>query len=291
MTPLELVSLPLLMERTMGRPEIAVALIDGPVATDHPDLAAQSIRIVPGSEDACCCQPNSVACAHGTFVAGILTARRGANAPAICPNCTLLIRSIFREDTTDASGQPNASAQQLAAALVDAVNAGARIVNVSAALSHASLPEERELEAAIDLMAKRGVIAVMAAGNEGKLSSTVLTRHRWTIPVAACDPRGRPTRDTNLGWSIGIGGLSAPGERVASLGADGHSRTLCGTSAAAPFVTGTIALLWSAFPHLPASRIKLAVLQADRRRSVVPPVLNAYGAYQTLVSSEREASH
>ena len=38
---LDLVGLPALMASASGRPEIAVGLIDGPVALDHPDLAAE----------------------------------------------------------------------------------------------------------------------------------------------------------------------------------------------------------------------------------------------------------
>lgn len=37
---LDLVRLPWLMERTAGVPAVRTGLIDGPVAVDHPDLAA-----------------------------------------------------------------------------------------------------------------------------------------------------------------------------------------------------------------------------------------------------------
>lgn len=32
------------MERTRGRPEIRIGLIDGPVAVNHPDLVTENIR-------------------------------------------------------------------------------------------------------------------------------------------------------------------------------------------------------------------------------------------------------
>ena len=59
---------------------------------------------------------------------------------------------------------------------------------------------------------------------------------------------------------------------------------------AAPFVTGTTALLWSAFPAATAAHIKLAITQAStlRRASVVPPLLDAAAAYQVLLDSECE---
>src|SRR5687768_2816903 len=97
MNPLNLVKLPALMERTSGRPEIMIGLIDGPVALNHPDLADGNIHEVPGIEGGVCVQVSSAACLHGTFVAGILVARRASQALAICPNCTLLVCPIFAE--------------------------------------------------------------------------------------------------------------------------------------------------------------------------------------------------
>jgi hypothetical protein len=44
MTALELVKLSPLTQRTVGRPEVTIGLIDGPVAKDHPDLESKSIR-------------------------------------------------------------------------------------------------------------------------------------------------------------------------------------------------------------------------------------------------------
>ena len=38
MDPLRAVKLTALMERTSGSPEVKIGLIDGPVATGHPDL-------------------------------------------------------------------------------------------------------------------------------------------------------------------------------------------------------------------------------------------------------------
>jgi hypothetical protein len=94
---LALVKLTALMERTRGSPDVKIGLIDGPVVTQHPDLASENLREIPGNNGATCTQANSSACLHGTFVAGILSAKRNSSAPAICPNCTLLIRPIFIE--------------------------------------------------------------------------------------------------------------------------------------------------------------------------------------------------
>jgi len=54
MGALDLVRLRPLMAKTQGRREFVVALIDGPVALDHPDLAKDRIRAVPGKQAAAC---------------------------------------------------------------------------------------------------------------------------------------------------------------------------------------------------------------------------------------------
>jgi hypothetical protein len=71
MNQLDLVKLPALMELTNGRPEIMAGLIDGPVTMNHPDLVCENIREIPVNLQGTCAQATSVACIHGTFVAGI----------------------------------------------------------------------------------------------------------------------------------------------------------------------------------------------------------------------------
>ena len=284
MASVDLVRLTPLIDRTSGKPDVTIGLIDGPVAMNHPELASQHIREVHGNGGGGCTQANSLACLHGTFVAGILSAKRGSAAPAICPDCTLLVRPIFAETKAANGVMPSATPQELAQAILDCINAGARVLNVSAALAQPTIKSEYPLEAALDHAARRGVIVIAAAGNQGTLGSTAITRHPWVIPVVAYDQQGRPMRQSNMGGSIGRRGLGAPGVGITSLGAQGQPLTLGGTSAAAPFVTGAIALLWSEFPNATATQMKLAITKthAPRRATVVPPLLDAWAAYQTL---------
>jgi subtilisin family serine protease len=278
------------MERATGSPEVKIGLIDGPVVTQHPDLAGERLREMPGKNGATCTQANSTACLHGTFVAGILSAKRNSPAPAICPDCTLLIRPIFAETISGREHMPSATPQELAAAISECIDAGARVINLSLALAQPSIKGEQALEEALNQAIRRGVIVVAAAGNQGTLGSSAITRHPWVIPVVACDLAGRPMNESNLGGSIGRRGLRAPGDGVTSLGAEGQPLTLGGTSVAAPFVTGAIALLWSEFPAASAAQIKLAVTQAGapRRASVVPPLLDAMAAFPVLsMTNER----
>lgn len=278
------------MQIASGRTETRVALIDGPVATTHPDLSGTKIRELPGKIGGTCRRATSLACMHGTFVAGILSAKRGSTAPAICPDCTLIVRPIFPE-TTSANGQmPSATPEELASAIIECIEAGAHVINLSAALANPSAKGERRLHEALGYCARRSVIVVAAAGNQAAVGSSAITQHPWVIPVIASDLRGRPISYSNLGSSIGRQGLSAPGERITSIAIHhGPAPAFGGTSAAAPFVTGAIALLLSLFPKINAAAVKLAITTAAgaRRTTVVPPLLNAWAAYQALLTHEK----
>jgi subtilisin family serine protease len=287
MEVLDLVTLTPLMERTRGRPEVAIGLIDGPIVKDHPDFDGQNIRELPGATAAGCSQLNSVACQHGTFVAGMMLAKRSSTAPAICPGCSLVVRPIFSEMVSGNGSLPSATPQELAAAIIEVIHAGVRVINLSSALAQSSPKGENKLEEALNYAAHHGAIIVAAAGNQGTVGSSAITRHPWVIPVVSCDRNGLPTSESNLGDSIGRRGLKAPGQNITSLGTNGKPLTFSGTSAAAPFVTGTIALLWSEFPAADAAEVNLATTRCGRqpRSTLVPPLLDAWAAYQALAST------
>jgi subtilisin family serine protease len=285
-SPLEVTRLTSLMERTSGREEVVVALIDGPVAISHPDLATERIREIPGSLRGTCARADSFACTHGTFVAGILSAKRGSPAPAICPGCTLLVRPIFDDSGGTQGTMPNASPHDLASGIGEAIQEGARIINISGAVGHCSADGARALTDALDYAMRRGVITVAAVGNGGMVGGTAITMHPAVIPVAACDRRSRTMSQSNLGRSIARQGLRAPGEAITSLSSSGGSLTLHGTSAAAPFVAGVTALLWSEFPAARASQVMLAVTQRQvNRTTVVPPLLDAMRAERAMTAT------
>jgi subtilisin family serine protease len=278
----DLVRLGPLMALSSGSMKIGVGLVDGPVAVDHPDLAEASIRPA-GVDGTACSRSDTEACFHGTFVAGILVARRGSPAPAICPRCTLLVRPIFRETGADGA-LPTAAPDDVGNAVGACVDAGARVVNLSAATGAPSTRGEMSLRHALDYAARRGVLVVAAAGNQGMLGSSEITRHPGVVPVAAYDLSGRPMNRSNFGKSTGRWGLGAPGDGIVSLAADGTPATRAGTSFAAAFVTGAIALLWSLFPMADAASIRRALSQGPRRTTVIPPLMDAYAAYERLAA-------
>jgi subtilisin family serine protease len=284
--PLDIVRMRPLMERTRGLPSLTIALIDGPVALGHPALEGARISGV-GPTAHVCTQAQSEACVHGTLVAGVLVAARGSGAPAICPDCTLLVRPIFPETAGGGDAPPFTSMDDVANAIVECVNAGARLVNVSAALEAPSCRSDRRILDALEYAARRGAIVVAAAGNQATLGSSALTRHPWVTPVVACDAAGRPIPASNLGHSIARNGAAAPGADIRSLDARGGLLAFSGTSAAAPIVTGALALLWSIFPGATAAELRRSLARdGEVRRTIVPPLLDASRAFDVLSSRQ-----
>ena len=272
------------MDLTSGKPDVFIGMIDGPVAVEHPALDGQEIREVSHMGSASCSRGRSRACMHGTFVAGVLSAARDSGAAAIAPLCPLLIRPVFH-DHLGIGDTPSTSPAELAEAIWETVKAGARVINLSLTLTGvASIT--RELTQALDFAAASGTLVVVAAGNQAAVGSSVITRHPWVIPVTACDLRGVPLQESTCGNAIGSRGLRAPGVGIVSLEPAGVAAGLRGTSVAAPIVTGTIALLLSVFPTAGAAHIKRATIHATamRRKSVVPPLLDAWTTYQVLAS-------
>jgi subtilisin family serine protease len=140
-----------------------------------------------------------------------------------------------------------------------------------------------KLQQAYDYALQKGAIIVVAAGNQGNIGNISLINHQWLIPVASCDEDGRLDPMSNFGPSIGNRGLMAPGVNIRSAYPGGQYTHMSGTSFAAPFVTGSIALLWSIFPNATATAIIQSITRAtSNRRSIIPPLLNVEAAWNKL---------
>lgn len=290
MSALALVGLEELMALSRGDVRIQIGLIDGRVIIDQDSVSADHIRELPTDIPSSQSGQHSIASRHATFIAGILLAKSDGEVRGICPNCTLLVRPIFGDTPAHVSGGLSCSTpQSLAQGIVDCVDAGARLINLSLGISHPSSVGERIVNQALNYAASRGVLTIAAAGNQASMGSSVITRHPAVIPVVACDLNSRLTLSSNLGSLIGRNGLTAPGTGIRSLGPSGQSFEFEGTSIAAAVVTGTVALLWSLFYSAGVDEIKQAVTQinGNRRTSVVPPLLDGNASLKVLTRRGR----
>jgi subtilisin family serine protease len=266
-----------LMAKSTGR-GISIGVIDGPVDLNHEAFTGSKIRTTKNSEVAACRNADNIACIHGTFVTGILTGRRETQAPALCPDCEIILRPIFPEEANEQHFKlPSTSPEELAQAIVECIKAGADIINLSLGLSTTSLMKFPQLEEAYAYAIQKGIPIVVAAGNQGQMGYFSILNNPWIIPVVACDPEGRPEPYSNISPSIAKYGLMAPGINVTSASAGGGFRQLSGTSFATPFVTGTMALLWSLFKDASAHELVLSLrnVTSSRSNKIFPPLCDA----------------
>jgi subtilisin len=167
---------------------------------------------------------------HGTHVAGVIGARTGP-AQGIAHKCRLLSLKVLGH-----SGMGSNAA--VAMALRHATEAQVDI----ACMSLGSSKPDAGLHAAIQAAKATGMIIVCAAGNDGG-SVNFPAAFAETIAVGAVDKNGHVCEFSSRGKEITV---AAPGQDITSTWlADGYA-TISGTSMAAPFVTGVLALWVSA---------------------------------------------
>jgi subtilisin family serine protease len=286
MDSLSQIKLSSVMTLSSGSPTVTVGLIDGPIDFNHTAFQNSRIKTVKESQIGACKAADSVACVHGTFVAGILCAKRGLVAPAICPNCQIILYPIFSDNTPSHNNNVNtilssSTPEELSQAIIETVDAGANVINLSLGLNTSFITTYCRLQEAYDYALKHHVIIITAAGNQGNIGYFSILNHPWVIPIAACDEYGHPDSLSNFGHSIGRRGLLAPGVNITSTRpSEGYIR-MSGTSFAAPFVTGTVALLWSLFPNATVEDIMRSIT-SNHRRTIIPPVINAEAAWKFL---------
>ena len=233
---------------TFGNGQVEVFPLDspkGPVGTDS----------VSGSEPG--------ALAHGTGVASII-AGRGAETRGVAPGARLLSFKVMGEN-----GVGNSFA--LAEAIVQATDAGARVINMSLG----GYSESGLVGTAVEYAASRGVALVAAAGNETYSEVAYPARFPEVIAVGAVDGLGQQLPFSNSGRGLD---LTAPGLAVQVAWPGGEQLgEVSGTSASAPFVSGAIAAVLSQFPDLNGAGAA-ALLAATSNEAGAPGPDAAYGA-------------
>jgi len=162
---------------------------------------------------------------HGTMVAGIVH--------LVAPEAKIMPLRVF-------DGQGQASLFDIVRAIYYAVDQGATVIHMSFSLELAS----PELIAAIDYADQLGVTIVASVGNEG-LETMVFPAGLCNVfGVAATDLADYVSAFSNLGNSLVK--LAAPGEDIVTAYPGGGWAGASGTSFAAPWVSGGIALLAAA---------------------------------------------
>ena len=167
---------------------------------------------------------------HGTAVAA-LAAGLSPDAGGVAPGANLLSIRV-----TDASGVSDLFT--ISQAVVAAVDAGARIINVSLG-GYATGPV---LDAAIGYATQRGALIVAAAGNDQAAQLSWPAADARVVSVGAIDRAEQQVSFSNSGAQLQ---LTAPGYGVQTAWLDGQRVIIDGTSASAPLVAGAIAAVLS----------------------------------------------
>ena len=154
---LALVGLPELMARTAGALTVPIGFLDGPVAIDHPDLAGAGIRAVNGRVGAACISPFTAAYGQALSLPGscLRDAARELRPSAPTRRCSCVLSSRPPAMVTPRPRPLQKSPREF----VDAVTAGARVLNLSAATTQAPTTRvEHQLHQSLDFAASRGVL-------------------------------------------------------------------------------------------------------------------------------------
>lgn len=191
---------------------------------------------------------------HGTHVSGIIASNHSGLMKGIAPNAKIVAAPFI---ANDGSGS-----------LSDAINAmnyvvarGAKVINASWGGSVCV----STLKDAFEEISSKGVLIVVAAGNESRdldynPTYPAAFNIAGQITVGASNVNDYMTSFSNS--SFNLVHLAAPGDAIMSTTPNEKYNYLKGTSMAAPFVTGAAAVLISAFPNAKPSQIKEAIINS-----------------------------
>ena len=226
-----------LWAQTKGSPEICVAILDGLVDLEHPCFQGANLTQLPTlvRGDG----PQSQMSLHGTHVASLIFGQPGSPVEGIAPRCRGSLVPIFSDR------RRRVAQLDLGRAIEQAVNAGARIINISGGQLTDYGEAEEWLNRAVRLCADNNVLLIAATGNDGCECLHVPAALPTVLAVGAMGEKGEPLNYSNWGQAYRNQGILAPGENIQGAKPGGGTRESNGTSFATPIVSGVAALLLS----------------------------------------------
>lgn len=234
-----------------GSPTVTVAVIDNGFNVNSPQLKGRIVKpynvftqgtgLTSFRED------------HGTHVA--------SNVAKVAPNVKIMPVQISR----DGKQIPFSA---LISGIMYAVHQGADVINVSCGVDFpdevSRIPadvqrqvinqefknEEWVWNKVAQAAARKNAVLVMAAGNDNILTAVDPSHRTQTINVTAYDGHGR-ANFSNFGDGSTV---SAPGKQISGQWGNGTAK-MDGTSAAAPLVSGVVAVMKSLNPDLNTQQV------------------------------------
>ncbi|MFD9718193.1 type VII secretion-associated serine protease mycosin [Streptomyces sp. NPDC059076] len=256
--------------RTTKGEGVTVAVLDTGVDDQHPDLDG---NVLPGKDFiGFGAGPGDRSWArHGTAMAGIIAAHgRGPEdrdgVMGIAPKAKILPVRVILEGTDPARGKARSSrGTALAQGIRWAADQGADVINLSLGDDSESAHAEASEDAAVQYALAKGSVVVASAGNGGEKGDRISypAAYPGVIAVTAVDRFGSHAAFSTQRWYATV---SAPGVDIVIPDPDRKYYEGWGTSAAAAFVSGAVALVRAAHPDLKPAQVKKLIADTARDR-------------------------
>ncbi len=224
---------------------------------------------------------------HGTLVAGIIGAVRnnGIGIDGIADEVALMSLKIIPDgDERD---------KDVANAIIYAVDNGAEVINMSFGKGYS--PDKKLVDNAMKYAAKKDVVLVLGAGNEGANldenlkfpNDTYMNSKKGPknlISVGALSPdEGASSVAEFSNYGKKEVDVFAPGVYIYSTTPGGSYDYVSGTSFSSPLVAGVATLIRSRYPRLTAAQVKEIIIKSSRK---LPSKVIQPGTFDEVSSSE-----
>ncbi|MDT9697584.1 type VII secretion-associated serine protease mycosin [Streptomyces sp. P17] len=239
---------------------VTVAVLDTGVDDEHPDLAGNVLTgkdmVGFGAE-----RGDRAWARHGTAMAGIIAGHghgdgNGDGVLGIAPEARILPVRVILEDGDPARAKARTTrGNALAEGIRWAADHGADVINLSLGDDSKSAHPEPAEDEAVQYALRKGAVVVASAGNGGEKGDHISypAAYPGVIAVTAVDRFGTRASFSTRSWYATV---SAPGVDVVIADPDRKYYEGWGTSAAAAFVSGAVALVKAAHPGLTPAQIK-----------------------------------
>ncbi|MFF8276311.1 type VII secretion-associated serine protease mycosin [Streptomyces lateritius] len=256
--------------RTTQGEGVTVAVLDTGVDADHPDLAGSVLTgkdlIGFGAR-----RGDRAWARHGTAMAGIIAGHghgpgREDGVLGIAPKVKILPVRVILEGTDKSRDKARKSrGTALAEGIRWAADNGADVINLSLGDDSKSAHPDAGEDAAVQYALAKGVSVVASAGNGGEKGDHISypAAYPGVVAVTAVDRFGTRASFSTRRWYATV---SAPGVDIVIADPDRSYYEGWGTSAAAAFVSGAVALVRAAHPDLTPAQVKRLLIDTARNR-------------------------
>lgn len=216
-------------DKTSGKPEVKVAVLDTGIEKTHPDLEGKIIGEKNFTDNTDLGDHDG----HGTLVAGIIAAT-GNNLSGIAGvsyGTSILNVKVLNDEGIGTYAD-------VIDGIIWATDNGAKVINLSLGGSS----DMQLMEEAVNYAYNKGSLLVAAVGNNGTNSVMYPANYENVLSVSATDDADMKLITSNYGTSVKV---AAPGDKIYSTYKNNSYSYASGTSMAAAFTSGVAALVWS----------------------------------------------